>query len=177
MLLLSILLISSTSKGESDNLRSFLLTSSFILGFTFKLNAGPDGVYGRMDKKKLAVAVPASFVADTPHLREKTSKMGLVGRAAAIFRVDEVVVYRDDPKHNQDADLDLIVTLLSYMETPQYLRKSLFKLEPRLQFAGVLPPLRTPHHPVIGRAKGLKPGEYREGLVLSQNKSGLLVDI
>ena len=164
-------------KREGDNLRSFLLTSSFILGFTFKLNAGPDGVNCIMDKRKLAVAVPASFVADTPHLREKTSKVGLVGRAAAIFRVDEVVVYRDDPKHSQDADLDLIAALLSYLETPQYLRKRLFKLEPRLQFAGILPPLRTPHHPVSGKTKSLKAGEYREGLVLSQNKEGLLVDI
>src|SRR4030042_4060848 len=130
-----------------------------------------------MNKRKLAVAVPASFVAETPHLREKTAKVGLVGRAAAIFRVDEVVVYRDDPKHSQDAELDLVATLLSYMETPQYLRKRLFKLEPRLQFAGILPPLRTPHHPASGKAKGLKAGEYREGLVLSQNKEGLLVDI
>ena len=63
------------------------------------------------------------------------------------------------------------------METPQYLRKRLFKLEPRLQFAGILPPLRTPHHPVSGKTKSLKTGEYREGLVLSQNKEGLLVDI
>jgi predicted SPOUT superfamily RNA methylase MTH1 len=130
-----------------------------------------------MDKKKVGVAVPASFVADTPHLREKTAKVGLVGRACAIFRVDEVVVYRDDAKHSQDAELDLIATLLSYMETPQYLRKRLFKLEPRLQFAGILPPLRTPHHPVSGKAKDLKSGEYREGVVLSQSKEGLLVDV
>src|SRR4030067_1665550 len=177
MLLLSTLLISSTSKREGDNFRSFLLTSSFIFDFTFKLNAGPDGVNCIMDKRTLALAVAASFVADTPHLREKTSKVGLVGRAAAIFGVDEVVVYRDDPKHSQDAELDLVATLLSYMETPQYLRKRLFKLEPRLQFAGILSPSRTPHHPVSGKTKSLKSGEYREGLVLSQNKEGLLVDI
>jgi len=45
-----------------------------------------------MDKKKLAIAIPASVISDTPHLREKTAKIGLIGRAAAIFRVDEVVV-------------------------------------------------------------------------------------
>jgi len=126
---------------------------------------------------KLAVAIPASVVSDTPHLREKTSKVGLIGRAAAIFRVNEIVVYTDNPKVNQSRDVDLIATLLEYMETPQYLRKRLFKIEPRLQYAGILPPLRTPHHPLNNKAANLKVGEYREGVVLSETKEGLLVDI
>jgi len=126
---------------------------------------------------KLAVAVPASVVSDTPHLREKTSKIGLIGRAAAVFRVDEVVVYADNPKVDQSRDLDLVATLLLYMETPQYLRKRLFKIEPRLQYVGILPPLRTPHHPLKGKAANLKVGEYREGVVLPETKEGLLVDI
>ena len=130
-----------------------------------------------MDKKKLAIAIPASIISDTPHLREKTSKIGLIGRAAAIFRVDEIIVYPDNPKANQVRDLDFISLLLSYLETPQYLRKRLFKLEPSLQFAGILPPLRTPHHPVSGKTRDLKVGEYREGVVLSKAKEGLLVDI
>jgi predicted SPOUT superfamily RNA methylase MTH1 len=73
--------------------------------------------------------------------------------------------------------LDFISLLLSYLETPQYLRKSLFKLESDLQFAGILPPLRTPHHPLSGKNRDLKVGEYREGVVLSKAKEGLLVDI
>jgi hypothetical protein len=130
-----------------------------------------------MDKKKLAIAVPVSVISDTPHLREKTSKIGLIGRAAAIFRVDEIIVYQDNPKANQVRDLDFIALLLNYLETPQYLRKRLFKLEPNLQFAGILPPLRTPHHPVSGKTRDLKVGEYREGVVLSRDREGLLVDI
>jgi predicted SPOUT superfamily RNA methylase MTH1 len=130
-----------------------------------------------VDKKRLVIAIPASVISDTPHLREKTSKVGLIGRAAAIFKVDEIIVYRDNPREKQSADLDLIATLLSYMETPQYLRKRLFKIEPRLQYAGILPPLRTPHHPVNRRAKDLRAGEYVEGLVLSSAKEGLLVDV
>jgi predicted SPOUT superfamily RNA methylase MTH1 len=130
-----------------------------------------------MEKKKLIIAIPASVISDTPHLREKTGKIGLIGRAAAIFRVDEIVVYRDNPKTAQDSDLDLIATLLGYMETPQYLRKRLFRIEPRLQFAGILPPLRTPHHPVSGKTRDLRAGVYREGVVLSETKEGLLVDV
>jgi predicted SPOUT superfamily RNA methylase MTH1 len=130
-----------------------------------------------MDKKKLSIAIPASAISDTPHLREKTSKVGLIGRAAAIFRVDEIIVYPDNCKVDQRRDIEFIALLLNYLETPQYLRKRVFKLQPSLEYAGILPPLRTPHHPLSGKTKHLKVGEYREGLVLSEIKEGLLVDI
>lgn len=123
------------------------------------------------------MAIPASIVSDTPHLREKTSKIGLIGRAAAIFGVDEIIIYQDEPKLDQKADADLIATLLSYMETPQYLRKKLFKLKPELRFAGILPPLRTPHHPLDKKAADLKVGEYREGVTIAKVKENMLVDI
>ena len=130
-----------------------------------------------MNKKKLSIAIPASTISDTPHLREKTAKIGLIGRAAAIFRVDEIIVYPDNPAVDQRRDLDFIALLLNYLETPQYLRKTLFKLEPDLEYAGILPPLRTPHHPLSGKTKHLQVGEYREGVVLSEIKEGLVVDI
>ncbi|NWF87283.1 RNA-binding protein [Candidatus Bathyarchaeota archaeon] len=130
-----------------------------------------------MDKKRMCIAIPASVVSDTPHLREKTSKIGLIGRAAAIFRVNEIIVYPDNPKVNQRAEMDLIALLLSYMETPQYLRKRLFKLRPQLRYAGILPPLRTPHHPLNRRIKDLKIDEYREGVTLSETGEGTLIDI
>jgi predicted SPOUT superfamily RNA methylase MTH1 len=126
---------------------------------------------------KLAIAIPVSIVSDIPHLREKTLKVGLIGRAAAIFRVTEIIVFPDNPSTNQKRDRNLIVTLLSYLETPQYLRKRLFKIKPELRYAGILPPLRTPHHPLEKRAKKLKIGEYREGAISSVTEYGSLVDI
>jgi predicted SPOUT superfamily RNA methylase MTH1 len=130
-----------------------------------------------LQRKKLSIAIPASVVSDTPHLREKTSKIGLIGRAAAIFRVTEIMIYPDNPRVDETADMDLIATLLAYMETPQYLRKRLFKLRPELQFVGILPPLRTPHHPLNRRMKNLKIGEYREGATVAETREGSLVDI
>jgi predicted SPOUT superfamily RNA methylase MTH1 len=130
-----------------------------------------------LQRKKLSIAISASVVSDTPHLREKTSKIGLIGRAAAIFRVNEIIIYPDNPKVNQTADMDLIAILLAYMETPQYLRKRLFKLKPELQYVGILPPLRTLHHPLNRKMENLKVGEYREGVTLSRTKEGTLVDI
>jgi predicted SPOUT superfamily RNA methylase MTH1 len=130
-----------------------------------------------LSKRKLSIAIPASIVSDIPHLREKTLKVGLVGRAAAIFRVNEIIVYPDNPRVNQAADTDLIATLLAYMDTPQYLRKKLFTLKSELRYAGVLPPLRTPHHPLNRKMNKLKVGEYREGVTLPKRKNSVFVDI
>lgn len=127
--------------------------------------------------QEFSIAIPASFVSDTPHLREKTFRIGLVGRATAIFQIDEVIVYPDMPNVNQSRDTSLLASILSYMETPQYLRKKLFKIRPELRYAGVLPPLRTPHHPLINRLARLNIGEYREGVVVSTTKDGSLIDI
>jgi predicted SPOUT superfamily RNA methylase MTH1 len=130
-----------------------------------------------LDKKYVAIAIPASIISDTPHLREKTAKIGLIARAAAIFKVQQIIVYPDNSRVKQIRDQNFIAKLLNYIETPQYLRKSLYKIEPDLQYAGILPPLRTPHHPTSGKNRDLKVGEYREGIILNQSKEGLIVDI
>ena len=126
---------------------------------------------------QISITVPASFVSDIPHLREKTVKIGSLARAAAIFRIDEIIIFPDLPNINQSRDANLIATILSYVETPQYLRKRLFKIKPELQYAGILPPLRTPHHPLSDKVKTLKIEEYREGVVSSLTKGGSLVEI
>jgi len=109
--------------------------------------------------------VPASFIGDTPHLREKTYKVGLIGRAAAIFKVEEIVVYPDLLGRDQTRETELISSILSYMETPQYLRRYLFRLDMDLRYVGILPPLRTPHHPTARQALNLRVGDLRDGVV------------
>ena len=128
-------------------------------------------------KSELSIAIPASLVSDVPHLREKTLKIGMIGRAAAIFGINKIIVFRDTIDQNQQQETNLIATILSYIETPQYLRRKLFEIRPELKYVGVLPPLRTPHHPLLKNAKNLVHGEHREGVVDSHTKRGTLVDI
>jgi predicted SPOUT superfamily RNA methylase MTH1 len=128
-------------------------------------------------KRKLSIAIPASLVSDIPHPREETQRIGMVGRAAAIFGVDEIIVFPDASGRDQSREIELITTVLSYMETPQYLRKRLFKIRPELKYAGVLPPLRTPHHPLRNRVKDLIDGECREAVVVAHTKAGSLIDV
>lgn len=128
-------------------------------------------------KTEVSIAIPASIVSDIPHLREKTARIGMIGRATAIFRVAEVIIFPDDPRTSQNKDISLVATILSYMETPQYLRKWLFKMKPELRYAGILPPLRTLHHPLAKRLRDLKVGDFREGVTTSRVKEGVLVDV
>ena len=46
-----------------------------------------------------------------------------------------------------------------------------------LRYVGVLPPLRTPHHPLERNSSRLETGEFREGVVLSEDNGEYLVDV
>ncbi len=126
---------------------------------------------------KFSMAIPASIVSDVPHLREKTAKVGTIARAAAIFRVDEIIIFPDRPDVDQSDEIKFVETILSYMETPQYLRRRLFDIRPELRYVGILPPLRTPHHPSPEATKKLKAGDFREAVVTSLTKDGSWVDV
>ncbi|NIU85482.1 MAG: RNA-binding protein, partial [Candidatus Thorarchaeota archaeon] len=44
---------------------------------------------------EISAAIPSSLVAEISHLREKTSIIGQIGRASAIFRVNHIYIYKD----------------------------------------------------------------------------------
>jgi len=125
----------------------------------------------------LSIALPASLTIDTPHLREKTLKIGFISRALAIFRVDELIIFRDVQKKELQTDRELIAAISSYLETPQYLRRYLFPIKQNLKFVGIFPPLRTPHHPTSRHIKNLSLNEYREGIVVKTDEKKSYVNI
>jgi len=105
----------------------------------------------------ISIAIPSSSLVNENDEKIKTYKLGVIARASVVFRVDEILIYRD-PKLDETS---FIVEVLEYINTPQYLRKYIYPLKSELRYAGVLPPLRIPSH----RAKHLKTGEVREGVV------------
>ncbi len=115
-------------------------------------------------KQRITVALPASLTIDVPHLREKTTRIGMIARALAIFRVEEVVIYQDKESGKALEEGRFLEKILRFAETPQYLRRHFFKMDPELQFTGALPPLRSPHHP---DREEPRPGQLREGAVIS----------
>ena len=129
-----------------------------------------------MYKDELSIFIPNSFLSESKDLKIRTYKVGILGRALAIFQADNVVIYNDDHVKNEDGEMDgeFIAEILNYMNTPQYLRKQAFPIRPELKHVGILPPLRTPHHPVNSQPDV---GDYRQGFTVKRNKKGTYVDI
>lgn len=130
-------------------------------------------------KYTVSIAVPGSILdnAQSPSLRSYLA--GQIARGAAIFNVDEVVIFDDmgitrtntngkseeellNLSHCQAACLQM-AHILQYLECPQYLRKHIFHLHKDLQYAGVLNPLDSIHH-----LREDEHSPYREGFVVTK---------
>ncbi|MBI2184791.1 MAG: hypothetical protein HYU39_07530 [Thaumarchaeota archaeon] len=127
-----------------------------------------------MHTPRVWIAIPDSILTDTPSLREKTVKMGTIARAAAIFKVTQIYLYHHR-KHAQPQDSNLIHDILEYLNTPQYLRKTLYPMKKEFAYTGLLPPLRTPAHTVPTKPEAVKTGDYRQGTPVPTSK-GLQID-
>ncbi len=114
--------------------------------------------------KKLALAIPDTVLEERDSLREKTVKLGVIARAASIYGVDVIQVFKDEKKRGEPT---LIRKVLEYLETPQYLRKRLYSLDDSLRYAGLLPPLRIPSHKPKVTLDKVTVGETREGITNS----------
>jgi len=110
---------------------------------------------------RLAVSLPDTVLEEKESPRERTTKLGLIARACAIYGVDVIEIFRD-PRGGGDADE--IRRVLEYLETPQYLRRRLYPIEESLRYAGVLPPLRIPSHKPKVPFEQLPVGDVREGV-------------
>lgn len=122
----------------------------------------------------LDVAIPDTALRDCSDLREKTIRIGRMGRAFAIFRVERVFVYTTEMlPESQKHDSALLLKLLRFMDTPQYLRRRVFPHSPTLKFAGLLPPLRTRSHPLSTDYSVLSVGDVRWGAQAKPGKIDL----
>ncbi|KAK0733746.1 putative RNA methyltransferase [Lasiosphaeria miniovina] len=135
----------------------------------------------------VSVAVPTSVITDCVTREQRTTYAGRIARALAVFSVDEVVVYDDTLVDQRPARVDheaytgdvdpahFLEHILAYLETPPFMRKTLFPLHPNLRSQGLLPSLDMPHHP--HKDEWLP---YREGMTLGkrpQDGKGTIVDI
>lgn len=125
-------------------------------------------------KRKLIVLIPFSTISTAPSLREKTIIVGRIARALAIFRVDEVILYKDPFVHSKD-DERIFIDVLEYLCTPPYLRKKVIPIKNTLKYVGILNPIQIVTTHITSR-KAME-GEIRAGLVLSLSKHQLVLDI
>ncbi|EXJ95282.1 hypothetical protein A1O1_00402 [Capronia coronata CBS 617.96] len=136
----------------------------------------------------LSVALPGSIIANAKSHEQKTYLAGQVARALAVFCVDEIIIFDDEDPEVQRrrpaiAEYDytafshpdhFLAHVLSYLETPPHLRRTLFPMHPNLRTAGTLPSLDMPHH-----LRANEWCEYRDGVAVgpSPGGNGTLVDV
>lgn len=118
-------------------------------------------------RKRLDVLIPSSFSKDTPHLREKTLRAGILARTLAASRVDTLILYHEDPENPEKVNAEQLKLLMDYLNTAPYLRRRLYPLRRELRYVGILPPLNIPTHP---ESPSLEVEHWREGLVVSSNR-------
>ncbi len=120
------------------------------------------------------LAIPSIVLEDCSTLREKTEKIGMIARAAAIFAVTKICVYGVASKSKDETKF--LKLILEYLELPQYLRKRVYPISEDLRFAGLLPPLRIPSHLVAADESKVKVGDIRDGIAVRKDRE-LLADV
>jgi predicted SPOUT superfamily RNA methylase MTH1 len=120
-------------------------------------------------KGRICVAIPDSSLSDEKGLREKTLKIGKFARAFSIFGVEKIIIYKDPIEKRKNADMFLIKLILEFLNTPPYLRKSLYPINADLSYTGLLPPIKAPHHKNKVKLKDVNMGEIRIGVLQDRN--------
>lgn len=131
------------------------------------------------------LSIHANKLASAQTHDQKTSLAGNIARACAVFCVDEIVIFSDTPNSAAADDsfscnhgynphsaedaasgytafsdpANFLEHVLSYLETPPHLRRTLFPHHPNLRTAGKLQSVDMPHH-----LKQEEWCQYREGV-------------
>lgn len=123
----------------------------------------------------LWVAIPDSSLSDEQTKRDKSVKVAQFARACSIFRVKRIYIYHDPLSQFEKEDPVLLRTILRYLDTPQYLRKILYPKMNQLEYAGILHPIKAPHHRPPQDIKTVRAGDVRTG-VIAKVKGQLFVE-
>ena len=138
----------------------------------------------------LTVAIPASIIHNSKRKLElRTQLAGTIARALAVFCVDEIVIF-DDGDGNPENDTPssqrysgpnqstaftnpghFLAMILSFLETPPFMRNRLFPMHEDLSRAGLLASLDLPSH-----LRATEWCDYREGITVRTAKEGTYVD-
>ena len=138
----------------------------------------------------LSIALPASLIHNSKSkVLLRTQLAGSIARALAVFSVDEIVIFDDgdiDPSSgasshppNRNSTKCTAMThpahflrhILTYLETPPFMRTRLFPMHENLERAGTLPSLDIPSH-----LRGDEWCEFREGVTVGVDGEGTWVD-
>ena len=94
----------------------------------------------------LSILIPSIIVDNAQSKELRTYLIGELARTIGIFKISEVIIFHDKLKDNSRDYINYFIKNLQYLETPQYLRKSLFPLSENLKLSVLMNPLESQHH-------------------------------
>ena len=117
----------------------------------------------------LSIVIPSSIIDNAQSKELRTYLIGNIARTIGIFKVSEIIIYHDKLHSNPSSKdhITFFIKNLQYLETPQYLRKTLFPISDDLTRSGLMNPLESQHHLRIDEWC-----PYREGIVLNRPVKG-----
>ena len=115
----------------------------------------------------LSVLIPSSIVDNAQSKELRTYLIGEIARTLGIFKISEVIIFHDKLKDNSKDYINYFIKNLQYLETPQYLRKTLFPMSEDLKLSGLMNPLESQHH-----LRKDEWSQYREGCILDRPVNG-----
>ena len=89
----------------------------------------------------LSILIPSSIVDNAQSKELRTYLIGELARTIGIFKISEVIIFHDKLKDNSKDYINYFIKNLQYLETPQYLRKTLFPMSEDLKLSGLMNPL------------------------------------
>jgi len=116
-------------------------------------------------KIKFDITIPDSFLYGITSEIDRTFKVFQLSRALSIFRVENIFIFHDKLINPKNEEIKFIITLLEYLDTPQYLRKKIYSRLDFLKYVGKLHPIRSPHHKDKISLENIKNGETRVGFL------------
>ncbi|KAK5938703.1 hypothetical protein PMZ80_008895 [Knufia obscura] len=140
----------------------------------------------------LSVAIPISIIHNSKRKLElRTALASTIARALSVFSVDEIVLFDDgdcEPSNNTPSSQrypgpestkltafthpgHFLAMILSYLETPPFMRGRLFPMHENLAKAGIMASLDLPSH-----LRATEWCEYREGISVRTAREGTYVD-
>ncbi|MDY6818925.1 MAG: RNA methyltransferase [Halobacteriales archaeon] len=115
------------------------------------------------------VLVPSSLVREADDKQDATRKLGIVARAAVVFRVDRIGIFPDPDGEDGEFGGEFVETVLAYAATPPYLRKDVWDRRDELAAVGLLPPLQVSSQTGSGSDDS---GSLRQGIVTEVGSDG-----
>lgn len=111
---------------------------------------------------KKTIVFPTSIIQSIQTNELQLVLISQMARVFSLFRVSNIVILEDNTYSSNPSfsPSEFLLKVLSYLETPQYLRKKLFPISSLLRNIGYATPLECSHH-----LKETEESEYREGVV------------